>query len=245
MNTEGPRRPPLDQCAIEALALKIMDALSTMKAPRRRQGVLCPVMHRNCQAADAALLQPVDLDRSPRFAAKAAPAAICCFFDFDFAFAIAVAPIDAVALRNEAYSQEAEDQQQSEAGDKDEEQHLGDLGCACGNASEAQQTRDDGDNQEYDRGFKHSICSGIALRLPNRRRTEWLRGAISQSETFATGSGIREIARLRRLYGRGRWRKRKGIARVRLADGSTHMAEVHWYEAAGIGRKELKIKHLL
>jgi hypothetical protein len=70
-------------------------------------------------------------------------------------------------------------------------------------------------------------------------------GAISQVETFATGSGIREIARLRRLYGRGRWRKRKGVARVRLADGSTHVAEVHCYEAAGIGRKEFKIKHLL
>jgi hypothetical protein len=43
----------------------------------------------------------------------------------------------------------------------------------------------------------------------------------------------------------GRWRKRKGIARVRLSDGSIHVAEVHWYEAAGIGRKEFKIKHLL
>jgi hypothetical protein len=70
-------------------------------------------------------------------------------------------------------------------------------------------------------------------------------GAISEVETFAVGSAIREIARLRRLYGRGRWRKRKGIARVRLADGSIHIAELHWYEAAGIGRKELKIKHLL
>ena len=70
-------------------------------------------------------------------------------------------------------------------------------------------------------------------------------GEISQVETFAAGSGIREIARLRRVYGRGRWRKRKGIARVRLADGSSHLAEVHWYEAAGIGRKEFKIKHLL
>jgi hypothetical protein len=69
-------------------------------------------------------------------------------------------------------------------------------------------------------------------------------GEISDTETFATGSGIREIARLRRVYGRGRWRKRKGIARVRLADGSFHVAEVHWYEAAGIGRKEFKIKHL-
>jgi hypothetical protein len=68
---------------------------------------------------------------------------------------------------------------------------------------------------------------------------------ISQIETFAAGAGIREIARLRRAYGRGRWRKRKGIARVRLADGSLHLAEVHWYEATGIGRKEFKIKHLL
>ncbi len=70
-------------------------------------------------------------------------------------------------------------------------------------------------------------------------------GQISDVETFATGSGIREIARLRRVYGRGRWRKRKGLARVRLADGTIHMAEVHWYEATGIGRKEFKIKHLL
>jgi len=70
-------------------------------------------------------------------------------------------------------------------------------------------------------------------------------GDISEVETFAIGSGIREIARLRRVSGRGRWRKRKGVARVRLADGSVHLAEVHWYEAAGIGRKEFKIKHLL
>jgi hypothetical protein len=70
-------------------------------------------------------------------------------------------------------------------------------------------------------------------------------GEISQIETFASGSGIREIARLRRIYGRGRWRKCKGIARIRLPDGSVHLAELHWYETAGIGRKELKIKHLL
>jgi hypothetical protein len=68
---------------------------------------------------------------------------------------------------------------------------------------------------------------------------------ISEVETFATGSGIREIARLRRVYGRGRWRKRKGIARIRLPDGSIQVAELHWYEATGIGRKELEIKHLL
>jgi hypothetical protein len=70
-------------------------------------------------------------------------------------------------------------------------------------------------------------------------------GEISDVETFAAGSGIRENARLRKNYGRGRWRKRNGIARIRLANGSTHLAEVHWYEAAGIGRKEFKIKHLL
>jgi hypothetical protein len=70
-------------------------------------------------------------------------------------------------------------------------------------------------------------------------------GDISDTETFATGAGIREIARLRKLYGRGRWRKRKGVARVQLTDGSIHLAELHWYEATGIGRKEFKIKHLL
>jgi hypothetical protein len=68
---------------------------------------------------------------------------------------------------------------------------------------------------------------------------------ITHIETFAVGSRIREIARLRKLYGRGRWRKRKGIAKIRLADGSAHLAEVHWYEATGIGRKEYKIKRLL
>ena len=70
-------------------------------------------------------------------------------------------------------------------------------------------------------------------------------GEIVLVETFATGSGIREIARLRRLYGLGRWRKRKGIAQVRLPDGSERLAELHWYEATGIGRREFKIKQLL
>lgn len=70
-------------------------------------------------------------------------------------------------------------------------------------------------------------------------------GEISQIETIATASKIREIARLRKMYGRGRWRKRKGIATVRLPDGTSSLAEVHWYEASGIGRREFKIKHLL
>ena len=72
-----------------------------------------------------------------------------------------------------------------------------------------------------------------------------LLGKITHAETFASGSGIREIARLRKFYGRGRWRKRKGFARVRLSDGTIRRAEVHWYEATGIGRRELKIKRFI
>jgi hypothetical protein len=64
-------------------------------------------------------------------------------------------------------------------------------------------------------------------------------GEISNVETFTTGSGIRELARLRRLYGRGRWRKRKGIATIRLHDGTVHQAELHWYEASSFGRKDI------
>ena len=70
-------------------------------------------------------------------------------------------------------------------------------------------------------------------------------GEVTHVETFAVASSIKEIARLRKLYGRGRWRKRKGIARVRLEDGATALAEVHWYEAHGIGRKEFKIKRYI
>lgn len=70
-------------------------------------------------------------------------------------------------------------------------------------------------------------------------------GEVTHAETFATRSSIREVARLRKFYGGGRWRKRKGIARVRLPDGAVRLAEVHWYEAHGIGRKELKIKHYI
>jgi hypothetical protein len=68
---------------------------------------------------------------------------------------------------------------------------------------------------------------------------------ITQVETFAVGVRIREIARLRKFYGTGRWRKRKGMGKVRLSDGSVHLAEIHWYEATGIGKKEYKIKRLL
>jgi len=70
-------------------------------------------------------------------------------------------------------------------------------------------------------------------------------GDIAGAETIATGSGIREIARLRKRYGRGRWRKRKGTAQIELASGEIVQAELHWYEASGIGRREFKIKRIL
>lgn len=68
---------------------------------------------------------------------------------------------------------------------------------------------------------------------------------ISQVETFAVASRIRELRRLRRAYGLGHWRKCKGIARVKLQDGAIRRAELHWYEATGIGRYEFKIKRYL
>lgn len=70
-------------------------------------------------------------------------------------------------------------------------------------------------------------------------------GSLTEVETIAVGTGIREIGRLRRRYGRGRWRKRKGVANVELGDGRVRRAEIHWYEATGIGRLEYKIKRYL
>jgi len=70
-------------------------------------------------------------------------------------------------------------------------------------------------------------------------------GEIANLETIATGAGIREIARLRKRYGRGRWRKRKGTAEIELPSGEIILAELHWYEAAGVGRREFKIKRLV
>jgi hypothetical protein len=70
-------------------------------------------------------------------------------------------------------------------------------------------------------------------------------GQILEVEPIAVGSAIRELARLRKRYGRGRWRKMKGLATIRLPSGRIREAELHWYEAHGIGRKEFKIKRLL
>ena len=68
---------------------------------------------------------------------------------------------------------------------------------------------------------------------------------IENEETFATGGSIREVNRLRKIYGKGRWRKRKGVASVKFPNGEIRLAEIHWYEATGIGRKEYKVKRLL
>jgi len=65
---------------------------------------------------------------------------------------------------------------------------------------------------------------------------------ITDIEPIARGFGVRDRARLRKLYGRGRWRKLKGVAYVRLVDGAVRKAEIHWYEAHGIGKKEFKLK---
>jgi hypothetical protein len=65
---------------------------------------------------------------------------------------------------------------------------------------------------------------------------------ITNIEIIATGTGIRNRERLQKQYGKGKWRKLKGIAQVRLPNGMIRLAEVHWYEAHGIGKKEFKLK---
>jgi hypothetical protein len=70
-------------------------------------------------------------------------------------------------------------------------------------------------------------------------------GPITNVEVIAAGASVRDRTRLRRLYGPGRWRKMKGVARIRLHSGAVRLAELHWYEAHGIGRKEVKRKRYL
>ncbi len=70
-------------------------------------------------------------------------------------------------------------------------------------------------------------------------------GQITDAETIAIGSSIREIERLRKQFGAGRWRKRKGIVTVRLINGRMRKVELHWYEAHGIGKKKIKVKRYL
>jgi hypothetical protein len=70
-------------------------------------------------------------------------------------------------------------------------------------------------------------------------------GELSDIQIIARGPSVRERARLRKQFGAGRWRKLKGIASVRLANGRIRTVELHWYEAHGVGKKKLKIKHYL
>ena len=70
-------------------------------------------------------------------------------------------------------------------------------------------------------------------------------GEIEEVETIAIGGKIRDIMRIQKQYGPGRWRKLKGMAKVRLESGRICKAELHWYEAHGMGRKKIKIKRFL
>lgn len=70
-------------------------------------------------------------------------------------------------------------------------------------------------------------------------------GKISSVETIASGTSIREISQLREKYGRGRWRKLNGVATIKLENGKIRLAELHWYEAHGIGKRKVKIKRFL
>ena len=70
-------------------------------------------------------------------------------------------------------------------------------------------------------------------------------GEIEHTETVAVGGNIRDVMRLRKQYGIGRWRKLKGIATIRLKNDRVRKAEIHWYESHGIGKKKMKIKKFL
>ncbi len=67
-------------------------------------------------------------------------------------------------------------------------------------------------------------------------------GSIRNIEIIAAGPGVRVQALLRKLHGEGRWRKLKGIATVQLPNGTVRLAELHWYQAHGIGKRDMKIK---
>ena len=65
---------------------------------------------------------------------------------------------------------------------------------------------------------------------------------IEAIEVISVGPGIRNLAHLQKVYGVGRWRKLKGTAQIKLPNGKIRRVELHWYEAHGIGRKDIKIK---
>ena len=94
----------------------------------------------------------------------------------------------------------------------------------------------DGPAADYDR--LHPVYNGVGMYFE-------ILGEITEIEVIATGHGIDVLKFLRKRYGAGQWRKLKGIAKVRKRSGSMRWAEVHWYEAHGIGRKGWKIKRFL
>ncbi|HEY5885993.1 MAG TPA: hypothetical protein VIT88_15000, partial [Pyrinomonadaceae bacterium] len=75
--------------------------------------------------------------------------------------------------------------------------------------------------------------------LPNGFRNNW---AADRVEVIAKGPSVRARSRLRKNHGGTKWRKLKGVANVRLPDGTIRLAEIHWYEARGVGKRELKLK---
>ena len=70
-------------------------------------------------------------------------------------------------------------------------------------------------------------------------------GHVTDIETIAAGPSVKIRSVLHKRYGRGRWRKLKGVANVRLLDGTMRLAEVHWFEAHGIGKRKMRIKRFL
>ena len=70
-------------------------------------------------------------------------------------------------------------------------------------------------------------------------------GSVEGVQIIAVKHSIRDLKFLERMYGKGRWRKLKGIVKVQLENGRIRLAEIHWYEAHGIGKRQMKIKTYL
>ena len=81
--------------------------------------------------------------------------------------------------------------------------------------------------------------------MPSHKQSFEIVSEITDIKVIAVNTSIYELARLQGQYGEGRWRKLKGVAMIQLANGRIRRAEIHWYEAHGIGRKEFKRKHYL
>ena len=68
---------------------------------------------------------------------------------------------------------------------------------------------------------------------------------IRDVQTIASGHGIRDLRILTKRFGTGNWRKLKGFCTVRFANGTVAEAELHWYEAHGIGKRWIKVKRVI